>query len=328
LNKPSVFVTRKIPQAALEKLSQHALVEVWPEESAPPYDVLLEKASQVDGLLTLLTDRIDARLIEAAAPRLKVISQYAVGFDNIDARAATQNGIPVGNTPGVLTETTADFTWALLMAAARRVVEADKEVRAGVWRPWGPDVLTGYDVFGATIGIIGFGRIGQSVARRANGFNMRILYHDPNCGEAAGAELNAACVSLDELLAQSDFVTLHVYLSDATYHMIDRAALQKMKSTAVLVNTARGGVVDPDALVWALKEGIIAAAALDVTEPEPIPGDHPLLALQNLVIAPHIASASKATRERMAQIAVENIIAGIEGAALPHCANPEVYNSR
>ena len=323
--QPTVFVTRQIPEPAARKLAEQARVETWMQESPPPYEVLLEKAAQVEGIFTLLTDRIDANLIEQAGPGLKVISQMAVGFDNIDVGAATRKGISVGNTPGVLTETTADFTWALLMAAARRVVEGDKEVRQGIWRPWGPDVLTGFDVFGATLGIIGFGRIGQAVARRAKGFGMRILYHDPRCDAAAEAETGAQCVSLDELLAQSDFVTLHTYLSPDTYHLIGRDALQKMKKSAVLVNTARGPIVDPQALAWALENNIIAAAGLDVTEPEPIPPDSPLLKLNNIIITPHIASASKATRLKMANMAVENLLAGLRGEHLPNCANPEVY---
>jgi glyoxylate reductase len=323
--KPSVFVTRQIAATALQRLTEHAQVETWSEEDPPPYALLTEKAAQVDGMLTLLTDKIDAPLIEGA--KLQGIAQMAVGYDNIDINAATRKGIPVGNTPGVLTETTADFTWALLMAAARRVVESDKEVRAGIWRAWGPDVLTGYDVYGATLGIIGFGRIGQAVARRAKGFGMQILYNDPDCGDQAGKELGAECVSLDDLLARSDFVSLHTYLSQETHHLIGRAQLEQMKSSAVLINTARGPVVDPSALAWALKERVIAAAALDVTEPEPIPSDSPLLKLDNIIITPHIASASKATRERMAHITVDNLLAALKGEKMPFCVNPEVYNA-
>lgn len=322
--QPSVFVTRKISETALKRLEGTVEVEVWPQDDPPPYPLLLEKSERVDGLLTLLTDRIDAPLIEAARS-LKVISQYAVGFDNIDIAAATRKGIPVGNTPGVLTETTADFAWTLMMAAARRLVEGDKEVRAGIWRPWGPDVLTGYDIYGATLGIVGFGRIGQAMARRANGFNMTILYSDPHCKPDAGAETGAECVEMDELLRRADFISLHPYLSKETYHMIGREQLQKMKSSAVLVNTSRGPVIDPEALAWALQNKVIAAAALDVTEPEPIPRDSPLLKLDNIIIAPHIASASKATRSRMADMAVENLLAGLKGEKLPYCANPEVY---
>lgn len=323
--RPTVFVTREIPEPAARKLAEQANVETWGQQNPPPYEVLLEKTRQVEGILTLLTDRIDSALIEQAGPNLKVISQMAVGFDNIDISSATRKGIPVGNTPGVLTETTADFTWALLMAAARRVVEADKEVRNGIWRPWGPDVLTGFDVYGATLGIIGFGRIGQAVARRAKGFGMHILYNDLRRDTAAEAETGAQYAAMDELLALSDFVTLHTFLSQDTYHLIGREALQKMKNTAILINTARGPIVDPKALAWALENRVIAAAGLDVTEPEPIPPDDPLLKLDNIIITPHIASASKATRLRMAVMAVDNLLAGLRGERLPNCANPEVY---
>lgn len=326
MNKPLAFVTRKLPEPAIKKLAEYASVEAWPGELPPPYEVLLEKVAQVDGLLTLLTDPIDANLIAHAGPNLKVIAQYAVGFDNIDIKAATAKGIPVSNTPGVLTESTADFTWALMMAAARRVSEGDREVHDGIWRTWGPNVLTGYDIFGATLEIVGFGRIGKAVARRAKGFNMRVLYYDPQC--EPDSEIGAECVNLDELLAESDFVTLHTYLSKETYHLMGRMQFEKMKRSAVLVNTSRGPVVDPEALAWALSKGIIAAAALDVTEPEPIPTDSPLLKLNNLIITPHIASAGKTTRLRMAEKAVENMIAGLKGNRLPDCANPEVYAAK
>lgn len=323
--RKSVFVTRLIASGALEKLRSAADVEVWQQEEPPPPRLLLERVSQVDGLLTLLTDPIDAGLIAAAGPNLKVISQMAVGFDNIDVEAATRRGIPVGHTPGVLTETTADFAWALLMAAARRVNEADREVRRGIWKPWGPDVLTGPDVYGATLGIVGFGRIGQAMARRAAGFKMDVLYCDPKRVTALEEQLGATCVEMDELLARSDFVSLHTYLSPETYHLFDRDRLAHMKPSAVLINTSRGPVVDPDALYWALSEKKIAAAALDVFEPEPIPPAHPLLQLENVIITPHIASASIQTRRRMAQIAAENLLAGLRGERLPYCANPQVY---
>jgi len=291
----------------------------------PSIQVLLEKMSSIDGLLTMLTDPIDAEVIAAGGPNFKVISQLAVGYDNIDLAAATQRGIPVGHTPGVLTETTADFTWALLMAAARRVVEADSEVRSGLWQPWGPDVLTGMDIYGATIGIIGLGRIGKAVARRAAGFSMHILYFDSSRDPEVEKNLGIKYAPLDDLLRRSDFVTLHVYYSAETHHLIDRKRLEQMKPSAVLVNTSRGAVVDPDALTWALQTGQIAAAGIDVFEPEPIPSGHPILQLKNLVITPHIASASKETRKRMALIAVDNLIAGFEGTRLPHCANPQDY---
>jgi glyoxylate reductase len=324
--KPHVFITRAIAEKAIERLRKHASVDVWPEEDPPTKDLLLEKVNQAEGIITLLSDPVDAEVI-ANGKVLKVISQMAVGFDNIDIAAATRRGIPVGHTPGVLTETTADFAWGLLMAAARRIPEADREVRSGIWKPWGPDILTGPDVFGATIGIIGFGRIGKALARRAHGFGMRILYNDPERDPEIDQEYGAECVELDELLRESDFVTLHTYLSEDTRHLIDREAFKKMKKSAILVNTARGAIVDSQALIDALKTGEIYAAALDVFDPEPIPADSPLLEMNNVVIAPHIASASIQTRARMAEIAVDNLLAGLRGEALPHCANPQVYDT-
>jgi glyoxylate reductase len=250
-----------------------------------------------------------------------------VGFDNVDAAEATTRGIPVGNTPGVLTDTTADLAFALLMAAARRVVEGDKFARAGRWKTWGPTLLLGQDVFGATLGLVGFGRIGRAVAKRARGFDMRVLFHDPfvAADDPFAVEIGAQAVGLDTLLRESDFVSLHTLLNEETHHLIGAGAFAKMRPTAILVNTSRGPVVDPDALHTALKEGQIAYAALDVTEPEPIPADSPLLALDNIIVVPHIASASVATRGRMAQMAAENLIAGLKGERPPNCANPEVY---
>jgi glyoxylate reductase len=323
--KPEIFITRAIHAKAIERLRDSAHVEVWPEEGPPPHTVLLEKAAQLDGIITLLTDPVDAGFIQNAS-RLKVISQMAVGFDNIDISAATARGIPVGHTPGVLTETTADFAWALLMAAARRVPEAERQVRAGIWKPWGPNILTGPDIFGATIGIVGFGRIGQAVARRARGFDMRILYNDPKRHPELEKELGVQYADLDQLLKEADFVTLHTYLSPETENIIDRAALAKMKSSAILINTARGAVVDSEALVEALKSGQIYAAALDVFDPEPIPTDSPLLEMDNVIITPHIASGSIQTRARMAEIAVDNLIAALSGERLPYCANPQIYD--
>jgi len=324
-SKPTVFLTRTIAASSVERLRQFATVDIWTEESPPPKAVIIEHIQRAEGILTLLSDPIDEEVLQNAT-NLRVISQMAVGFDNINIAAATWRGIPVGHTPGVLTETTADFAWGLLMSAARRIVEADREVRSGVWKPWGPDILTGPDVYGATLGIVGFGRIGQAVARRARGFNMRILYADPQRHEDLEQELGVEYADLDTLLKESDFVTLHVYLSDETRHLIDRNAFKKMKTSAILVNTARGAVVDPDALIEALKTGEIYAAALDVFDPEPIPPDNPLLAMENVVIAPHIASASIQTRAKMAEIAVDNLIAGLSGERLPYCANPQVYN--
>ena len=321
----NVFVTRHLP-STLDPLRQIATVEVWPERQPPPYELLLEKAEHLDGLLCLLTDSIDQQLI-AAAPSLKVISQMAVGYDNIDIAAATARSIPVGHTPGVLTDATADFTWALLMAAARRVVAADRFVRTGQWQTWEPDLLLGATVAGATLGIIGLGRIGQAVARRARGFDMRILYTcRRRCSIEVEQALGAEFVSLEQLLEVSDFVTLHTPLSTTTHHLFCDREFERMKPSAILINTARGPIVDPDALHRALQSNQIAAAALDVTEPEPIPHDSPLLALDNLMIAPHIGSASHQARSKMAAMAIENLIAGLLGNCLPHCINPGIYS--
>jgi len=246
----------------------------------------------------------------------------------VDVEAATARAIPVGNTPGVLTETTADMAFALLMAAARRIVEGAEYVKAGRWRTWGPQLFLGPDVHGATLGIVGMGRIGRQVARRATGFDMRILYFDPYCDPDRAPFVGPVLrCELDELLAESDFVSLHVPLSEDTQHLIDARALDRMKPTAVLVNTSRGPVVDSQALYEALLEGRIAYAALDVTDPEPLPADHPLLTLDNCLVVPHIASASHATRTRMAVMAAENLLAGVRGRPLPNCVNPEVYRA-
>lgn len=321
--KPRVFVTRRLHQEALDLLAHHCEVEVWGEETPPSHAFLVEKAYQCDGLLTLLTDPIDSQVL--SAPGLKIVSQYAVGTDNIDLVFATQHGIPVGHTPGVLTEACADLTLALMLATARRVVEAHNEVVKGIWRPWGPFVLTGADLFGATLGIIGFGRIGQAVARRAAGFDMRILYSNPKRNLDAEEKTGAEFVSQEELLKQSDFVSLHAYYSPENHHMIDFKQFELMKKSAFLINTSRGSIVNPAALTWALQTGEIAGAGLDVFEPEPIPADHPLLSMKNVVITPHIASASSATRARMALISVNNLLAGLKGEKLPFCANPQVY---
>jgi lactate dehydrogenase-like 2-hydroxyacid dehydrogenase len=300
--------------------------EIWPEPVPPSRETLLDKVQGVDGLLSLLTDPVDAEVMDAAGPDLKVISNYAVGYDNIDVTEATARGIPIGHTPGVLTETTADMAFALLMAAGRRIVEGADYVRAGQWRTWGPKLLLGHDIHSATLGIIGMGRIGEAVTRRAAGFGMRIVYYDPYCDPDKAPFLGVAVrCELDELLDEADFVSLHVPLTEDTHHMIDREALDRMKSTAVLVNTARGPIVYTDALYQALKEERIAYAALDVTDPEPLPADHKLLTLPNCLVVPHIASASWATRTRMAEMAAENLLAGLRSERLPHCANPQVY---
>ena len=327
---PRIFITHLIPEIGLEmirRFSPRYDIEVWPDSLPPPHEVLREKAKGLDGLLCLLTDKIDAGLMDALGPQIKVISQMAVGFDNIDIPAATCRRIPVGNTPGVLTETTADFAWALLMSAARRVVESDRFTRSGRWKTWGPIDFLGPDVSGATLGIIGFGRIGQGMARRAQGFAMRILYYDLQRYPEAEQKYNAKFADLETVLQESDFVSLHTVLSAETYHLMDDHRLKQMKPSAVLINTSRGPVVDSSALYRALSAGIISYAALDVTEPEPICPDDPLLQLDNIVIAPHIASASFGTRNKMASMAAANLIAGLKGERLPHCANPQVYTN-
>jgi lactate dehydrogenase-like 2-hydroxyacid dehydrogenase len=324
--RPRVLVTRIIPDAGLEPVREACEVDLWEDELPPPRDELLRRATGKDGLLTLLTDRVDDELLDAVGPQLKVVSNFAVGFDNIDVPALTRRRIPAGNTPGVLTETTADLAFALLMAAARRIPESVDYVRDGRWKTWGPMLLMGVDIHGATLGIVGFGRIGREVARRGRGFGMRVLYHDVQPGSPEDeAELSARRVELDELLRESDFVSLHVNLTDETHHLIDADALRAMKPGAVLVNTSRGPVVDPQALERALGDGEIFAAGLDVTEPEPLPADHPLVGLPNCIVVPHIASASSVTRDRMAEIAAANLLAGLRGERLPNPINPEIY---
>ena len=323
-----VFVSRRIPENGLEAVAAETDSVVWPDDLPPPRDELLRAVAGCDGVLTLLTDRVDDEFLDAAGPQLKVVSNYAVGFDNVDVAACTKRGIPVGNTPGVLTETTADLAWALMMAAARRLPEGDRYVRAGKWKTWGPLLLLGPDVHGATIGIVGFGRIGQAVARRATGFGMTILYHDVHRADAAvETAFGASFLPLEELLAESDFVSLHVNLTPETRGLINAEKLGWMKSTAVLVNTSRGPVVDPRALADALRAGTIFAAGLDVTDPEPIPTDDPLLSLDNCLVVPHIASASSATRAKMAEMAAANLLAGLRGDRLPTPVNPEVYEA-
>ncbi len=320
---PKVFVTRIILDQGLQMVQDFCDVDLWTDELPPRREVLLEHVRGVDGLLCLLTDRIDGEVMDAAGPQLKVISNHAVGYDNIIVPEATARRIPVGNTPGILTDATADLTFALLMAAARRVTEADRFVRAGRWKTWSPALLLGVDVAGATLGIVGFGRIGQAVARRASGFGMRILYYDPFASPEP--PFPAQPVDFETLLRESDFVSLHTPLNDATRHLMNVKAFAHMKPSAVLINTSRGPVVDQEALYQALKSRHIFAAALDVTDPEPLPMDSPLLELDNLIILPHIASASHSSREKMSSMAAENLIAGLKGERLPNCINPEVY---
>lgn len=320
--RPRVFVTRAIAPEAIAKLRKHAIVEVWPRATPPPYAQLKRRARDADALLTMVTDRVDAALI-AVAPKLRVISNLAVGLDNIDIAAATAAGIAVGHTPGVLTEATADLAFALLMAAARRIAEGDREVRAGKWRTWGPAVLLGHDVFGATLGILGWGKIGRAMAHRGRGFDMRVLYPSRS-SEYGGLVAGAMRVSMTRLLRESDFVSLHVPLTPQTKHLIGAKELALMKPGAILINTARGAVVDQHALYRSLKSGHLGGAGLDVTDPEPIARRDPLLKLPNVVITPHIGSATYTTRNKMADITTDNIIAVLEGRRPRFCANPEV----
>ncbi|MEM2939685.1 MAG: glyoxylate reductase [Candidatus Bathyarchaeia archaeon] len=325
--KPKVYLTREIPERGLKMILERFNAEVWPEYGPPPKQVIIEKARDVDALVTLLSDKIDAEVFDAA-PKLKIVAQMAVGYDNIDVEEATRRGIYV-TTPGVLTETTADFAWALLMAIARRVVEADNYVREGKWRVgWHPSMLLGRDIYGATLGIIGAGRIGSAVARRAKGFNMKILYYDVVPNSQMEEETGAKLVDLDILLRESDFISIHTPLTKETYHLINAEKLKLVKRTAYLINTARGPIVDEKALYEALKEGRLAGAALDVFEQEPISMDNPLLKLDNVILAPHIASASYETRSRMAEMVAENLIAFFEGRQPPNLVNPDVMKVR
>jgi glyoxylate reductase len=304
-----VFATRRLPGSALDRLAAAHELEVWPEQLPPGRDELLSRAPKLDGLLSLLTDPVNSELIEAA-PRLRAISNYAVGTDNVDLEAASERGIPVGNTPDVLTESTADLALALMLSVSRRLVEGDALIRRGEWRTWEPGLLLGRDLNGATVGIVGYGRIGQAVARRLEGFGCEIL-HASRSGRVPTAEL----------LERSDYVTLHCPLTPDTRGLIDHEALRRMRPTAYLVNTSRGPVVDSQALARALRAGEIAGAALDVTDPEPLPADHPLLEAPGLLVVPHIASATHATRERMADMAVDNLLAGLAGEPMPNQAN-------
>jgi glyoxylate reductase len=324
MSKPKVFVTRLIPEKGLEIVREFCEVDLWQQELPPSREELLKRVQGVDGLLCLLTDRVDGEVMDAAGKQLNVISNHAVGYDNIDVSAATARGIPVGNTPDVLTDATADFAFALLMAVARRIPEAEHYVHDGKWKTWGPKLLLGVDIKGATLGLVGFGRIGQAVARRAAGFDMRVIYCDPKKVKSR-PDLKAEYVNFETLLEESDFISIHTPLTPDTHHLIDAEALSKMKPTAVLINTARGPVVDPQALYEALKANRIFGAGLDVTEPEPIPPDSPLLQLDNVIVVPHIASASTTSRNQMSWMAVQNLIAGLKGERLPNCVNPQVY---
>ena len=324
VNRPKVYVTRKVPEQALEILRSVAEVSVWDREDVPPpRQVILRELAQADGVFSLLTDRIDAEVM-AAAPRLKVISNFAVGFDNVDIPAATKRGIVVTHTPDVLTETVADFTVCLMLAAARRLVEADRYMRDGKWKTWEPLLLAGQDIHHATLGLIGLGRIGAAVARRAQGFGMQVLYYDVVRREDLERSLSITHRSLDDVLRDSDVISVHVPLSEQTRHLIGRAQFALMKNTAVFVNTSRGPVVDQAALTQALASRRIFAAGIDVFEQEPVSPDDPLLKLDNVIVVPHIASASIPTRIRMATLAAENLVAVLQGKRPPNPVNPEV----
>jgi lactate dehydrogenase-like 2-hydroxyacid dehydrogenase len=329
MTQPKIFITRIIPDPGLVLVREHFPlfdgtqgVDLWTADLPPSREELIERARGVDGLLCLLTEKIDDELMDAIGPQLKVISSMSVGVDHIDIAAATARGIPVGNTPGVLTDATADQAFTLLLAAARRVAEGERFLRAGKWVTWSPSLLLGADLVGATLGIVGFGRIGEAVAKRAQGFDLRVIYHDPSSQQPA---YGAQPVDLDTLLRESDFVSIHVPLNSGTQHLVNADFLSKMKPTAVLVNTSRGAVLDQTALYHALRSNQIFAAALDVTDPEPLPMDSPLLELENCLIVPHLGSASKKTRDRMSLLAAQNLVAGLKGERLPNCFNPQVY---
>lgn len=324
MSKPKVFITRRLLEPGLAMVVESCQAEIWPHPYPPPYEVLMERIPRLDGLLCLLTDMVDSVLLEAAGPSFRVISNCGVGVDHIDLHAATAHGIPVGNTPGVLSDATADFTFALMMAIARRIVEGERQVRSGSWKTWALDTLLGADFVGSTLGILGFGRIGRAVARRAVGFGMHILFADPFPSSPEPGVV-AVQVDFETLLRESDFLTLHCPLNETTHGLMNAIAFSRMKKNAILINTARGPIVDQSDLYDALKNQTISAAAMDVTDPEPLPMNHPLLSLDNCLITPHIASASHRTRSEMSRMAAENLLAGLKGKILPNCVNPEVY---
>lgn len=323
---PLVLLSHPLPPDWISSLQGRVRLLVGPAEPPGFAPHLLEQIGEAEGILCLLTDAIDQPLLDSA-PRLRVVSNMAVGFDNIDTAACTRRGIPVGNTPGVLTDATADLTMALLLSAARGLPKAAMDARDGFWRTWTPTGWLGADLRGATLGIVGMGKIGKAVAERARGFGLNLVYTDSKQNPEIEAAYSAQFRSLDDLLRESDFVSLHCPLTVKTRGLIDETVLQKMKRSAVLVNTARGPIVLNDALIRALREGWIAAAALDVTDPEPLPTDHPLYDLPNCLIVPHIGSATRGTRRRMAEMACENLLAGLEGEKLPNHVNPQVYGN-
>ncbi|MEM6646815.1 MAG: D-glycerate dehydrogenase [Bacteroidota bacterium] len=307
----------------MDRLREHAEVDLWAHDLPPDYPTLAERVADCDGLLCMLTDTVDATLIESS-PRLKVISQMAVGYDNIDVAAATARGIGVGHTPGVLSDATADLTWALILGVARRVVESMQFITDGQWKTWYPLGLLGMDLKGATLGIIGMGRIGQAAARRAMGFDMKVLYTGPR--EKPGVD--ATYVPMDTLLAESDIVSLHCPLTPDTHHLLNADAFAKMKPGSIVVNTARGAVVDQDALLDAVRSRHLAGAGLDVTDPEPIDPSHPIMHEPRIIVTPHIGSASQWTRQKMSEMTVDNLLAGLRGDPLPFTVNPEVRETQ
>jgi len=325
--KPYVYLTRKVDEDIVQRLAEECEVGVWEGDEPVPRDVLEAESARADGLYVMVTDRIDAALMDRA-PRLKVVSTMSVGTDHIDVAAATERGILVTNTPGVLTETTADLAFALLLATARRLTEAERFLREGKWRSWSPNLLVGRDVYGATLGIIGMGRIGEAVARRAKGFAMRILYHNRRRRPEAEAALGAQYVNLDTLLRESDFVVLLTPLTPETENLIGWREFSLMKETACFINVSRGQTVDEEALVRALRERKIWAAGLDVYREEPLRPDHPLLELDNVVLLPHIGSASVETRRNMARLAADGCVAALRGERPAHLVNPEAWARR
>lgn len=321
--QPKVYVTRRIPESGVKLLQESCEVDIWDSDDVIPRDTFLDAVADKDAVLCLLTEKVDAETLDVAK-NSKIFANMAVGFDNIDVAECTKRGIMASNTPGVLTDTTADFAFTLLMAAARRIREGHEFVHAGKWTTWGPLLLMGQDIHHATLGLIGLGRIGTEMARRGQGFSMRVIYNDVVRREDLEQELGLEYADFDTVLKESDFVSLHVPYMPATHHLISTDQLALMKESAILINTARGAIVDPQALYTALKSGEIWAAGLDVTEPEPIPMDDPLLTLDNCLIAPHIASASFNTRSDMSELAANNILAALSGKRPPTILNPEV----
>jgi glyoxylate reductase len=326
-SRPLIAVTRSIPESGLDLLREHVEVRLWNKDIPPTPDELNELLEGVDGALTLLTDTIDGPLLDRH-PGLKIVSNLAVGYDNIDVPACTARGVAVTNTPGVLTKATAEFAFALMVATARRIPEAVDYVRDGQWVTWGPKLLMGQQILGATLGIVGFGRIGQGMAQMARGFGMRVLVNNRRQDPRLAAKYDVTFVDFIDLLKESDFVSLHVALTPETHHLISTRELGLMKPSAVLINAARGPVVDTDALVKALQDGEIFAAGLDVTDPEPLPADHPLVSMPNAVVVPHIASATVQTRNAMSSLAARNIVELIHGRKPGALLNPEVLENR